>query len=440
MIYTSSAAPEEPYSTLRETLSALVEPQLDIAALSAMARAQGGLWLTPFQGVTKTPQRLDVKRAGAAITRPDRESAALQRDSDAIRAELLSVLADVVPHDGVSVAMSAGLDSTVLAGLAATIAPVQALHASPRTNTPDRLPRRDADEWQLARLMTRDRLEVVRMLNTDNVSWLDLALDFFARNLTPLPAPRNAWWLASAERHAHARGHSALLVGTGGNASFSRGEHVRTPLDALLGNHSLTPRRHAIKRRILSVAHKQRFQTGQEGPPVVIGPPVELPDHVKRMPPWVRWCLAGPLRAPAAMTGLPVEIIDPYRDPRVITLAMSFPQSTWTAKGLSRSLARRTAEGIVPDEIRLRTRRGHQSADFPEQVLEQASRYEEVIERISQSESASSFLDLNLLRASTPLLRGGIPQAQKWITWYLRPVSVGYFAAWWDDTGRLAYT
>jgi hypothetical protein len=115
---------------------------------------------------------------------------------------------------------------------------------------------------------------------------------------------------------------------------------------------------------------------------------------------------------------------------------MSLPPESWTAGGLSRSLARRTAHGLVPDEILQSTDRGHQSADFPDQVLEQAERYEEAIARICQSESASRFLDFDLLRAGVPLLHGNVASAQQWITHFLKPVSVGYFAAWWDDSGR----
>ena len=130
---------------------------------------------------------------------------------------------------------------------------------------------------------------------------------------------------------------------------------------------------------------------------------------------------------------------DPLSDPAVIDLALSFPPSVWVKYGSPRGLAREVMQGLVPDEIRLRTERGLQSADVGVSLIGQEAAYAQAISDMRKSPTAAKLLDLDLLAR---IVDEGIPDdptgAYWWEVEHGRIIALGDFCARWESGEMLA--
>jgi hypothetical protein len=132
-------------------------------------------------------------------------------------------------------------------------------------------------------------------------------------------------------------------------------------------------------------------------------------------------------------TGSTVQWSDPLGSERVIRAAMSSPPNVWSAESGRRALAREVSRGLLPDVVVDSRLIGKQGADLPHLIHTRADQYERAIERLCESPSAATFLNLEALRRSVPLLHESDQTAQVWADHYLGALSVGLFAAWWDE-------
>ena len=125
---------------------------------------------------------------------------------------------------------------------------------------------------------------------------------------------------------------------------------------------------------------------------------------------------------------------DPFSDHRVTQLAASLPRECWVHGGLTRSVARRAAVGVLPDEVRLRRGRGRQGVDNVALRLRHRADFIDAIGLVADSARASTVVDTELLGRSVD----SWPQAdqrahQQWENWHGRALGLGLYLAWLDN-------
>jgi hypothetical protein len=295
------------------------------------------------------------------------------------------VVAGILPHVGQPViGLSGGLDSTFVAASVARAAPgsaVTALHSAP-------LPisdlgaggNRDPDETHLAQLMAQassDNMNFKAVVNEQLVRPLDEAAEYQARAGVPAWASANLIWMTEFDRTAKEVGAAAWFTGWHGNASFSssheyaeeyylRRGRISTALALRPGSARSMPRR-------LGGIAKAATRAQRDPQTAVLDPLPGVPPRCVPASPlsgrdrWLRWLAfrgrgLAAARNPAAGRG--IVSVDPFAAPSLLAVAAAIEPAEWRRGGMSRAFARRAGEGRVPDEIRLRTRRGLQSADM----------------------------------------------------------------------------
>ena len=85
---------------------------------------------------------------------------------------------------------------------------------------------------------------------------------------------------------------------------------------------------------------------------------------------------------------------DPMMDKRLVEFCFAIPEEQFLRRGETRSLMRRLTEGILPDPVRLETRRGLQAADWHETLNTSRDDIAAEIDRLEHSPLASRLLDL----------------------------------------------
>lgn len=429
--------------TLSEVVNGMRNPRLSLGALAAMAGPRASIWLTPFEGVHRltfghelhlTDGRLQVRRWFF----PE-QTAATQEDPVAVMRRVIRAAVDAsVDGAGATVALSGGLDSTLLLVLAAQNpgrpGVLQACCAVPDPSDTVFVAGRAADEWSAARAVAEHAGVPLQRLSANGFNWLDEADAFHARNLIPCLAAPNMWWLRQLEQQAVRSGHRVILTGQSGNATFSHGPLNRIPPLLADGTHEKPVQRRRARSALRGIVERT--------PPAAVRPgfSIQIPEHVLEMDPWTRWCLAEPpASAHGPWTGADVVWADPLGSPEVITAAMSLPRRAWGVKLSDRSLARRVGIGLIPDQVRLNRVRGIQGTDLPGLMLLHAGAYQRAVQRVSESTNARAFLDVQLLRRGVDrlLVRGDLNSARRFQSHLLRPLAVGLFAAWWDETRGL---
>lgn len=100
---------------------------------------------------------------------------------------------------------------------------------------------------------------------------------------------------------------------------------------------------------------------------------------------------------------------DPSRDKRIIELCLSLPVDQFYKNGIDRRLVREYAEGIIPDEIRTcYTQRGIQAADWIDRLNDRWDEiYPEFIE-ISESKFANKYFNIDKLKENLARFENGL--------------------------------
>lgn len=429
--------------TLPELLASMPDPRLSPGALAAMAGSRASIWLSPFQDVHRltfghelrvTPSGPRISRWLRTETTPEMQGEPAEVMREAIRRSIEEATRG---HAGATFALSGGLDSTTLLALAARDdvlrTDLRAYCAVPDPQSAVHVRGRLTDEWPYASsVAAASGVNVQRLVNA-GADWLDSADDFHARNLMPILVPANLWWLRQLEHEAVRHGHRIILTGQSGNATFSNGRPQAPPPLLPDGTWQVDTSTRQVVRTLRNALRRSPPS------PVRPGLPVQIPDHVLDMEPWIRWCLVEPpAGAHGPWTGADVEWLDPLGSAQVIRAAMSLPAQAWGGRGSDRALARQVARDHVPDHVRLSGVRGIQGADMPGMLLAHADSYVEAVDRVRQSPSAREFLDTDVLARSLSLLRGDLRSARVFQHHSLKPLAVGLFAAWWDSTSARA--
>jgi asparagine synthase (glutamine-hydrolysing) len=340
----------------------------------------------------------------------------------AVRARLRSV-------GGVAVTLTGGLDSGAIAALAAPAArtagiPLAAYtavtaHEAQQCVGPEWI----ADEGSLASL-TAARSGIVDhvLLDSARTSPLHGIWRTLATLDQPFHAASNAYWTQDLLSTASGRGDTTLLIGNGGNATISwTGRPVSTTLagrwraDGVRGLVGYLLPVAVQRRRMAAALHAGGWPNSAISPGFAarVGLADLLGDAVGRdaSVPQAR-ADAIALRAAHTMPGLSrageywaplgavagIDVRDPAADPRVVEYAYAVPDALFTSPdGLDRMLVREATTGLLPDEVRLGTRRGWASADIVARLRDTAAQVDAAVAHAADG-PAAEYVDVDALR------------------------------------------
>ena len=323
--------------------------------------------------------------------------------------------------------LSGGLDSSfVVASLARHAtrkSPVHALCHSPHPAA--RLGPNggwDADDFTVAQAMERHypgRVVVHQVVRPDDVVPLDEAESAAARSWLPTFNSANQQWLDQMSRHAVDLGASRLFSGGAGNSSFSyvHDYAVRyylrhgsvTGLWGLVAPddaHQL-PRWSAVRERLVNpiVAVGRVWFPKRGATPVkyreLIGlghEPAPTSRPMSRAT-YLTWLAQDSVLGEAlAFPVWPAPLADPFLSRGILDLAASITPREWARGPQPRGYARLLGAGRVPDEIRLRTRRGGQSWDHWYLIRDQRARYYDEVASLPNTPILGGWVDDVALR------------------------------------------
>jgi Asparagine synthase len=318
--------------------------------------------------------------------------------------------------------LSGGLDSSfVVTALARMTTPDRPVHAFVHAPHPDArlsaIGNWDPDDSEFAKKMEAaypGRVVVSKIINTDLVQPQDAALRTARRSWMPTFNPGNQIWMDAIAEQAAAIGASMLFSGEKGNAAFSH-EHSyaasyylqRGRLDQLAkmvfsradSNFSLY---HAARKRVLGpLISPWRLQ--KNNPNTEYNKLVGVPDSSRvtgksqsmGRRQFLEWLSQsyGALSAAGCPAGWILPVTDPFTASEVLAMAASITPRQWLQGPYPRGYARLLGVGRVPDEIRLRTRRGGQAWDTWFVIRNQRERYLDELELVHRSPGLGGWVD-----------------------------------------------
>lgn len=337
----------------------------------------------------------------------------------------------VEPGQPMASTLSGGLDSSfMVASLARLATPDNPVHCYTHSPHPDAglQPKGnwDPDDYEYALAMQRaypDRVVVHRVVNTTRRDPLDFVEESSLAAWVPNFNVNGMWFEAMADDAAR-RGATTLFSGTNGNSAFSYdhpyagGYYLRRgdlrSVAHLVGPAARQGRSFSgnLRSLVAPAVTGYRIRRGAGPLPsylaaVGLGWLAEnAPATFSSSPTtdrggylaWLTRARNRPLAAsPLAWAATPV---DPFATRRMCALAASMEPRHWRRGALPRGFARELGVGRVPDEIRLRTRRGSQSADLWFAMRGHRERYLDEIDRIQETPHLGGWVDHVALRRS----------------------------------------
>ena len=358
-------------------LAHLPAPKLDHDYLAELVTRQADPFATPFAGVRRLPPGHTMTWDGVgevAVTAwvgpqvwpkptvgPDQAVPTYLRTLRQVVHQLAAWAGPVVST------CSGGLDSSMITALLAEQAGDRALlalsHAPHPAARPEQLGWFDPDDSDVAAELigAYPNVEQQLLVNQPVVSPLVAARRAMERAWWPTSNVGNMPWIEQALTIASRQGTAGIFTGGAGNAGFSlhrsmaagRRESLRKGSRQFVGNRlraiGLRPRRNE------AVSSSDRL-----GLPT--GPTQPRPGRALHL----QW-LAGMRHGHAGLLNTDwsegISWVDPFQARSILDLAASFTPEVWKMGDLDRGFARAVMRGVVPDEIRLRTRRGGQAMD-----------------------------------------------------------------------------
>ena len=401
----------------------------------------------------------------------------------AVRARLRSA-------GGVGVMMSAGLDSTSVAAVAAAELAVQgkglaAYHAAPRAGfTGPVRPGWIADESGHVRTLAAQYGNIDLWVHRpDGRSPLDCMDGLFGAVGGPIRNPNNLAWLEAIYARAGADGVRALLVGHKGNMTISytglrslrdlarRGHwpHVLREIRAFARQNGRDPAQVLKNEILIPLFPRLLYRAWSWLRGNRAGPPVWEATHSAILPAFAaemrvderlrtanqaavgmenaggdeyrRATLTSAADGPDFNQGyrsrFGVETRDPTCDLRVIDFCLSIPPSQYLRNGQSRWLIRRSMRGRVDPGILDRATRGAQAADWVEWLPPMRGGLRADLDRLERSALARRCLDLARLRGLLDAWpeRLGLEHYTEYNLMLLRGMELGRFILWFEGDG-----
>lgn len=283
----------------------------------------------------------------------------------------------------------------------------------------------------------------------------------------PWHAGANAFWLVDLMERAGQAGVTTLLTGQVGNATVSwagwpeslwpdvlrgRWGRLASAVPELQATWPLVVRRHLVRPLIgpLQMWHARRawhpdpLQANSVLRPAFarslqLRERMRAAGHDMRASPFdspaLRLAVLKPGRSHIGhfwdhvSTAFGVEVCDPTMDARLTEFCLRVPNAQYYRRGEYRHLLRRAMQGLLPDTVRLATRRGVQAMDFGYRVRETRSEFEAALARLAASPLASEMLDVPRLRTMLASLDRGVNAANTadCMTLFARGMTAGMF-------------
>ncbi|MEJ7803397.1 MAG: asparagine synthase-related protein [Candidatus Limnocylindria bacterium] len=348
--------------------------------------------------------------------------------------------ADTTGSSPTAISMSGGLDSTIIAALAARHAPSSTIHALTSVPLFDSSHLGDwTDETRLATAAARR---------------IDIPLHFIdGHEITPVVATRrfvdilpdlalqtfNAHWMLPLYGRAADLGCSTLLTGSAGNATVSwHGDITSHPLRAQLrlrGPRWAAARAFAQIRRALAgssvgqslaVQDLRARQAAREASPTSIAPALasRLRLHERRAREDQRLdgvSTRGVMLASMATTrgatatlgrAFGVAVRDPTADLGLLRFVLGVPDRVFIdpATGMDRWLIRASMRSFLPDAVTTNRHRYMQGADLVQRLRVQPLEVDEVLVELAEG-AAGNYLDVARMRAAWTHVQGELSLA-----------------------------
>ena len=323
--------------------------------------------------------------------------------------------------------LSGGLDSSfTVASLvrhATPHSPVHAMCHSPHSAAKlQPIGNWDADDFTVAQAMERmypGRVVVKRVVRPDDVFPLDVAESGAAAGWLPVFNAANQQWVSQISQYAASLGATRLFGGGAGNSSFSYGHDYavrhylrHASLPGLWGlvdpdGPSRLPTRQAVRSRLVDpvLAYGRVWfpKRGQNEPNYreLLGLGHEPPQRPRPMSraTYLTWLAQDSVLGEAlAFPLFPAALADPYLSRAILDLAATMTPREWSRGPQPRGYARLLGEGRVPDEIRLRTRRGGQSWDHWYLIRNHRDRYYDEVASLPNTPILGGWVDHDVLR------------------------------------------
>ncbi len=314
--------------------------------------------------------------------------------------------------------VSGGLDSTFMAAsIALQTTNSKPLHGFVHAPLPEAAleprGRWDPDDTPYAQAMAAaypGRITIEALTNTARVQPLDAALGAATRSWIPTLNPANQVWLDQIWSAARGLDAPFVLVGANGNASFSF-DHAYARASAWS---QVRRRLGPVKRSVLGALGSPRPAPSRDRYLQAIGVPADRPpstpteDGRGRYLRWLADTADGVSAAGNPARDRGVLTVDPFSARTILDLAAAITPREWTRDPDPRGFARRLGAGRVPDEIRLRTRRGGQAWDDWFVMRDQRDRYEDEISLLAETPALGGWIDPQPVRS----LCAGLPWGQ----------------------------
>lgn len=434
------------------------EPLLDTEVIGALVAGQHEPERTVYAGVRRLPPgslaRWSSPEGAPVVAVAMDDWPDTHARGDAAREQLLAALsqacAAVARTGPMSLLLSGGLDSTMLASLLVEHGPVLGL-----TYRPDPRARlwladgAEADEGPLVDLLAAaigPRLRVEGLVAPEQTRPLATARLAFERSGVPVHNPANQWWIDEAHRRAVAAGSAVIVTGAHGNAAFSY-DHPYAVAWALrrgrLGDVTAMARDDAgrltasgVRRRVV---RPLRSRSASGSPAPFLTGPSQRGTGVHDRATYLAWLGRRLTGLPAASNPAALEgrlMADPFAAPGVLRAAAAMDPVEWRLGGRGRAVARRLAAGRVPDAIRLRTRRGQQGRDAWWLIRDDREDY---LDRVATARNQPGFegVEWSSVQERVAAWPWGTPEPPDWREQVAvdRLLSLAEFAAWADSGG-----
>jgi|GEM_PF-2955763 Asparagine synthase (glutamine-hydrolyzing) len=399
----------------------------------------------PWQGIQHVPAghvlTLDV-HGNQTLTRwwqPSQQHSIYYRDprdySAALKPAFESAMKSLLrSSQNVASTLSGGLDSSLATAYAADFLAREHKELVSYTSSPasphDHLYRRpnwDADEWLLTEELAalHPNIRHIRIQNHESCL-LDHLSAQHAASWTPVRNTANCWWLQAIAGSAAAQSQRIILTGGKGNASLSYAgtgglarllpqghwrwawQHLVAQTPCSLGQFAkqishlsgLTP---LLKRQL----NRKAVIPGGLMPAWLATPWRDKIDFVWPTKPTFEWkdrcnflLRETPVYKPDFLQQFGVLMADPFADRALIEQLLSYPPEAFVGLGFERLPARLLGEGLVPDSIRWRTRRGEQAPDEGYWIIRDKDRYLSTWQRLRENNAIQQLFDINAVDAS----------------------------------------
>jgi asparagine synthase (glutamine-hydrolysing) len=364
------------------------------------------VWISPAGAATTRYWELPAVTDGAA---------SFEDHVAALRAALDAAVADRARRGGhLGILLSGGLDSTAVAATAARLvmpAAVRTYTSVPPPGFTGEVGGRDPDESPLVRVLAEAHPNLrPTFIDSRGTTVFGDDAEIFGAGGTPVRNPTNATWVRILLRDAAADGVATLLTGAFGNFAFSAddagwlGALVRAGRPAEAGRElrawcaaTATPWASAFKHLVLREllpdgAQRWWAQRRQDGDGAsrwlactALRPALHPTIDLRHEPAVTAWGGRSRRADPAPALGSVAahaehhaaasalgrfRLTDPTADVRLLEVCARQPRTVRRRDGRDRAVAREAMAGLVPDEIRLRRRRGAQLPDWFERLTD----------------------------------------------------------------------